>query len=105
MKTISKRYKSENIVTHFAINPINPMVRMKPRDAYYNEKESLKLEDSLNRICGENIMAYPPGIPVISPGEIITREVLDYIKVLKSSNAHLTDMCDKTLETILVIKE
>lgn len=105
LKTISKRYKSENIVTHFAIKPINPMVRMKPRDAYYNEKESLKLEDSLNRICGENIMAYPPGIPVISPGEIITREVLDYIKVLKSSNAHLTDMCDKTLDTILVIKE
>ena len=50
-------------------------------------------------------MAYPPGIPIISPGEIITREILEYIKVLKKSNAHLTDMLDKELNTILVIKE
>ena len=87
------------------MKPINPTVKISPRDAYYSEKESLNIDNSINRICGENIMAYPPGIPIISPGEVITKEILDYIKVLKNSNAYLTDMRDKELNTILVIKE
>lgn len=102
---ISKMHKKGTTLKSASMKQINPIVKMNPRDAYYSEKESLDLENSINRICGENIMAYPPGIPIISPGEIITREILDYIKVLKSSNAHLTDMLDKELNTILVIKE
>lgn len=50
-------------------------------------------------------MAYPPGIPIIAPGEIISQEIIDYIDLLKQNNAYLTDMKDKSLETILVIKE
>ena len=50
-------------------------------------------------------MAYPPGIPIVSPGEVITEEIIDYIKLLKRNNAYLTDMKDKDLNTILVIKE
>ena len=50
-------------------------------------------------------MAYPPGIPIISPGEIITAEILDYIRKLKENNAYLTDMQDKELKKVLVIKE
>ena len=49
-------------------------------------------------------MAYPPGIPIISPGEIITEEIIDYINLLKNSKAYLTDMKDKTLNTILVVR-
>lgn len=102
---ISKMYKKDSILKGASMKQINPIVKMNPRDAYYSQKESLDIENSINRICGENIMAYPPGIPIISPGEIITKEIIDYIKVLKSSNAHLTDMIDKELNTILVIKE
>ena len=50
-------------------------------------------------------MAYPPGIPIISPGEKITKEIIEYIEILKENNAYLTDMKDKDLKTILVIKE
>lgn len=105
LEIISKKYKNKTVLKHSSLKQINPTIKMSPRDAYYSEKESLDIDNSINRICGENIMAYPPGIPIISPGEKITREILDYIKVLKSSNAHLTDMLDKELNTILVIKE
>ena len=49
-------------------------------------------------------MAYLPGIPIISPGEIITEEIIDYINLLKNSKAYLTDINDKTLNTILVVR-
>ena len=105
LEIISKRNKNKCILNNYSLKQINPIIEKNPRDAYYSEKESIEIENSVDRICGENIMAYPPGIPIISPGEIITREILEYIKVLKKSNAHLTDMLDKELNTILVIKE
>lgn len=105
LEIISKRNKNKCILNNYSLKQINPIIEKNPRDAYYSEKESIEIENSVDRICGENIMSYPPGIPIISPGEIITREIIDYIKVLKSSNAHLTDMQDKKLNTILVIKE
>lgn len=49
-------------------------------------------------------MAYPPGIPIIAPGELITEEIMEYIIFLKNSNAYLTDVQDKNLDRILVIK-
>lgn len=105
LEIISKRNKNKCILNNYSLKQINPIIKKNPREAYYSEKESIEIEDSVDRICGENIMAYPPGIPIISPGEIITREIIDYIKVLKNSNAHLTDMQDKKLNTILAIKE
>ena len=50
-------------------------------------------------------MAYPPGIPIVTPGEIITKEIIDYTKLLKDNNAYLSDMKDKDLNYILVIKK
>jgi arginine decarboxylase len=49
-------------------------------------------------------MAYPPGIPVVTPGELITEEVVSYLEFLKEAETMLTDMDDTTLETILVLK-
>lgn len=105
LEIISKRYKKQTEVKSFPLKQMNPIVKMSPREAYYSEKESLNIDNCVSRICGENIMAYPPGIPIISPGEKITKEIIDYIKILKNSNAHLTDMIDKELNTLLVIKE
>lgn len=105
LEIISKRNKSKHILNNFYLKQINPIVKKTPREAYYDEKEIIEIENSIGRICGENIMSYPPGIPIISPGEIITKEIIEYIKVLKNNNAYLTDMQDKELNTILTIKE
>lgn len=103
--TISKVYKKNKSMNAIKLKEIMPSIAINPRDAFYKEKEAVKLELSLNRISGESIMAYPPGIPIIAPGEIITKDIIDYIKMLKDEKAHLTDMNDKSIETILVIKD
>ena len=104
LDVISKIYGKNKSLNKIDIKQINPIVKLNPRNAFYSDKESVKIGECVNRICGESIMAYPPGIPIISPGEMITQEIIDYIKLLKENNAHLTDMKDKSLETILVIK-
>lgn len=104
LDVISKIYSKNKSLNKIDIKQINPIVKLNPRNAFYSDKESVKIGECVNRICGESIMAYPPGIPIISPGEMITQEIIDYIKLLKENNAHLTDMKDKSLETILVIK-
>lgn len=105
LEIISKSHKNKNQFETFKINQIIPEVVLSPRQAYYSQKESVDLKNSVDKICAENIMAYPPGIPIISPGEKITKEIIEYIEILKENNAYLTDMKDKDLKTILVIKE
>ena len=50
------------------------------RDAFYMEKDTINIEDSLDRISGEYKFMYPPGIPVIVPGELITSELIKDLK-------------------------
>lgn len=104
LTSISKINKKKEKLRQIDIKPINPKSILNPREAFYLQKEIVNINDSVNKICGESIMAYPPGIPIISPGEMITKEVIEYINILKENNAYLTDMQDKSLETILAVK-
>jgi len=54
---------------------INPEVVISPQAAFYGEKESLPLMQSVDRVCSEFVMCYPPGIPILAPGEKITKEI------------------------------
>ena len=82
-----------------------PVVKLSPREAFYADKHLIPLADSVGRICGESIMAYPPGIPIIAPGEVITQQVVRVLHTLQASNAFLTDNYDPSLTQVLVIKE
>ena len=74
-----------------------------PRDAFYADKKSVSLDQSIGEIAGENVMAYPPGIPIVSPGERITKEVVDYIKLLKKENCSLQGTADPYVNNIRVL--
>lgn len=58
---------------------IDPEVVASPQDAFYAEKESLPLAQTVGHICSEFIICYPPGIPVLAPGERVTKAIYDYI--------------------------
>lgn len=62
---------------------IDPVVVCGPQDAFYAEKESLPIQETKGRICAEFVMCYPPGIPILAPGEEITDEILTYIRYAK----------------------
>lgn len=105
IEIISKTKKRSIKIKDIEIRPINTKMAINPRDAFYAKKEMIDIKDSLNMISGESIMAYPPGIPIISPGEIITDEIINYINLLKDSGAYFTDAQDKKLNKILVVND
>ncbi len=83
---------------------IAPDVAMTPQAAFYANREVVSLEMSVGRICCEFVMCYPPGIPILAPGERITRDIIDYIKYAKEKGCSLTGSQDMDLKTLCVVK-
>ncbi len=83
---------------------ISPTVVMTPQTAFYSEKQSVLLEDSLGAVCAENVMSYPPGIPILSPGEQITKEIIDYIVYAKEKGCFLTGTEDLNVRRLNILK-
>lgn len=81
-----------------------PQVEVTPQEAFYAEKISLPLEKSLGHICSEFVMCYPPGIPILAPGERITRDILDYISYAKEKGCSMTGPEDINLENLNVLR-
>ncbi len=69
---------------------IEPEVAVSPQVAFYAEKESLPIEDTAGRVCSEFVMCYPPGIPILAPGERITKPILNYIAYAKAKGCSMT---------------
>lgn len=83
---------------------ISPIVIAAPQKAFYSEKQSLLLKECLGKVCAENVMSYPPGIPILSPGEKITKEIIDYIVYAKEKGCFLTGTEDLSVERLNVMK-
>lgn len=84
---------------------ISPKVVMTPQEAFYAPKESLPIKEAKGRICSEFVMCYPPGIPILAPGEEITENITDYILYAKEKGCSLTGPEDEKIEQINVLKE
>lgn len=69
---------------------IAPEVVYSPQEAFYAEKKSVPLSESVGCVCSEFVMCYPPGIPILAPGERITEEILDYIQYAKIKGCSMT---------------
>lgn len=83
---------------------IHPKVAVTPQDAFYAEKESLPIMETNGRICSEFVMCYPPGIPIIAPGEEITEDILEYISYAKNIGCQMTGTEDPEIEHLNVLK-
>ena len=90
LKKISSNYYVDNVVypQHHFQNHIPELV-IRPREAFHSELKIVSLDDALNCISKEMIMTYPPGIPLIIPGERFSREIIDQIKHYKSTGVTL----------------
>ena len=98
-----KRRFSKDRTGMFDHEYINPQVRMTPQQAFYGEKRSLPIRESTGQVCSEFVMCYPPGIPILAPGEYITQEILDYILYAKEKGCFMTGTEDPTIEHINVL--
>ena len=82
---------------------IAPEVVISPQDAFYAEKVSLELEDCAGHVCSEFVMCYPPGIPILAPGERITKEILEHIRYAKEKGCSMTGPEDPEIRRINVL--
>ncbi|SHK17324.1 aminotransferase class I/II-fold pyridoxal phosphate-dependent enzyme [Paramaledivibacter caminithermalis] len=92
--------KSELPEFSFAI----PKMEVLLREATYRKKKSIPFSKSSGKISGEYIIPYPPGIPLICPGEVISQEIIEYVQILKNIGINIIGTCDESINTINVIK-
>ena len=86
------------------IPPIPEQIQI-PNEAFNSVRTPIKIKDSVGMISGEFLMAYPPGIPVLCPGEKITQEIIDYVQTLKDTGLYIQGTEDPEVEYINVVKE
>lgn len=82
---------------------IDPEVVASPQDAFYAAKRSIPLRESAGYVCSEFVMCYPPGIPILAPGERITPQILDYIEYARGKGCSLTGPEDPAIHYINVL--
>ncbi|RWW85454.1 hypothetical protein BHE74_00005858 [Ensete ventricosum] len=75
---------------------------LSPREAFFAKKRKVAIGESLGEICGELICTIPPGVPVLNPGEVITREALDYLQDARSKGAVIMGAADPRLYSLVV---
>lgn len=85
--------------------PAVPRMRMLPRAAFLADTEFVKFRESVGRICAETLTPYPPGIPVIAPGEEITAEIVDYVRLELKAGVRIQGPYDDELRMVRVVKE
>ena len=102
LSEIKRRFrKSMKNISDYGI--VNPKVILDPRTAFYASKKSLPLRDCSGEICAETVMCYPPGIPILAPGEQITREIIDYIHYSREKGCSLMGTESAEAEELQVV--
>lgn len=95
----------KNVIKYFTPVPAIPEPVVTPRAAYYGESRVVPLNEAEGQISAEMIMAYPPGIPIVCPGERITGEIIDYVNVLRNEKAILQGTEDPEVKMIKVLNK
>lgn len=75
-----------------------------PREAFFAPSEEVRFSEAAGRVAAEEIAFYPPGIPVLCPGERISREILAYLREMTALGLRVTGPEDVTLKTIRVLR-
>lgn len=98
-----KRLYSKDKAGMFDHEYIDPQVIMPPQSAFYGDKKAVPITESSGYICGEFVMCYPPGIPILAPGEKITDDIISYILYAKEKGCMMTGTQDINIENINVV--
>jgi arginine/lysine/ornithine decarboxylase len=78
---------------------------MRPRDAFFGPAEQVPATQAVGRIAAEMASPYPPGVPVLAPGERITADVIDYLTSGPPAGMYIPDATDPTMQTIRVVAD
>ncbi len=102
VKSISKS-AIKGVVCDFNC-PSIPLMALTPREAYFSKCDYISLDKAEGKISGEMIAPYPPGIPVIYPGEVFTNDILYFISEAIKNKRHIHGLSDKTMKKVKIIR-
>ncbi|CAO2817869.1 unnamed protein product [Amaranthus hypochondriacus] len=95
--------KKEGTKKHGDLKPFQDIsVELTPREAFFANKRRITIEDSIGKVCGELICPYPPGIPVMIPGERISERALSVLLQAKACGATLSGASDPDLSSMVI---
>ena len=87
-----------------ALPPV-PETGADPRTAFFASKERIPFEASAGRIAAEQIMFYPPGIPILAPGDRVSAEAVSYIRAMQRIGCKVVGPEDASLKALNVLAE
>ena len=107
--TLAKNYRPNSLTLK---NPewdnffskLGNYTQISPREAFFAVRETLPIEQTRDRISTELVCPYPPGIPVLLPGEVITSEAIDYLQKVQAGGGFISGCADANLRTLEVVK-
>lgn len=107
LKRLAEEYR-KNKPLPLSYIPVMPEISvplLSPREVFFRKKKAVSREESLGKIAGEMISFYPPGIPLVWPGEMITEENLTIIEKGQKAGLMISGPADSTLKTIQIVEE
>ena len=107
--TLAKQYYRSNLTVKNQVwlnlnRTLDYALQLSPREAFFAVSEILPLTQTNKRICAEIVCPYPPGIPVLMPGEVITQSVLEYLQQIQAMGGFISGCNDISLKTLKVLK-
>ncbi len=104
LSEIARKFTVQDVREQPIELPPLPALAYLPREAFYAETKRVPLEQAKGKIVAEMLMAYPPGIPLICPGEILTEEIIDYVRMLTEADAQIYGTEDPNAEYIKIVR-
>jgi arginine/lysine/ornithine decarboxylase len=77
---------------------------LNPRQAVFRSSRPVSLHDARDQVCAEQVIPYPPGIPLLMPGEVLSAEMIDYVQYLLSQRIKIVGPEDLQLKTVRIIE-
>ncbi|MEH2204057.1 MAG: aminotransferase class I/II-fold pyridoxal phosphate-dependent enzyme [Nostoc sp.] len=107
--TLAKEYRRSNLTVKNQVwlnldRTLDYALQLSPRQAFFAVSEILPLTQTNKRICAEIVCPYPPGIPVLMPGEVITKSVLEYLQQIQAMGGFISGCNDISLKSLKVVK-
>ena len=106
LRELSRENHNKNEINELVVKiPEIPQLSLIPRDAFYGDTEVIPFKESAGRIIAEFIYVYPPGIPILLPGEVISQDNIDYIVDHVDVGLPVKGPEDRSIQNVKVIVE
>lgn len=103
VRSIARRRGAARAVSASPAWTVRTESALAPRRAFFAAHETVRAAEAVGRVCAELIAPYPPGVPVLAPGEVITADALDALRATKADGGRIAYAADPTLTTVQVV--